>query len=201
MAYANDDDDLDGDMPSPKLLPIDTSVPAQAGPSSGGKIRFPSMASESQYSATSPTSPSMPRRTLSDSRASRGPAKSTGALDRVMETLFEEGTSPLSSPTPKTAPLAPEGQRDSVSRPPKLPVRSHTSPTLGKGAKSSGRQKERLCAKCTKVIEDGRWIQMEGGSVLCDRCWKNMYLPKVGLFLDMPNVCLMARILSVVPAV
>ena len=88
----------------------------------------------------------------------------TGA--QILVTFFEEGTSPLSSPTPKTAPLAPEGQRDSVSRPPKLPVRSHTSPTLGKGAKSSGRQKERLCTRCTNVIEDGRWIQMEGGSVL-----------------------------------
>ncbi|KZT71289.1 hypothetical protein DAEQUDRAFT_724238 [Daedalea quercina L-15889] len=175
LAYADDDDD-DERLPSPKLPPIDTSVPSQAGPSSGGKIRFPSMASESQYSVTSPTSPPMPRRTLSDSRASRGPAKSTGALDRVMETLFEEGPSPLSSPTPKTAPLAPEGQRDSVTRPPKLPVRSHTSPTLGKVTKT--RQKEWVCAKCTKVIEDGRWIQMEGGSVLCDRCWKNMYLPK-----------------------
>ncbi|EPS96800.1 hypothetical protein FOMPIDRAFT_136545 [Fomitopsis schrenkii] len=95
-----------------------------------------------------------------------------------METLFEEGASPLSSPPPKTAPLALEGQRDSVSRPPKLPVRSHTSPTLGKAGKTSNRQKERACAKCAKVIEDGRWIQMEGGSVLCDRCWKNMYLPK-----------------------
>ena len=119
-----------------------------------------------------------------------------------METLFEEGVSPLTSPAPKTAPLAPEGQRDSVSRPPKLPVRSHTSPTLGKGAKSSSsRQKERFCAKCTKVIEDGRWIQMEGGSVLCDRCWKNMYLPKVGLFLDVPNLCLTGGIAFAVPTV
>lgn len=198
LAYADDDDDLDDNLPSPKLQPIGTTVPEQAGPSSGGKIRFPSMASESQYSvATSPTSPLMPRRTLSDSRASRGPAKSTGALDRVMETLFEEGASPLSSPPPKTAPLALEGQRDSVSRPPKLPVRSHTSPTLGKAGKTSNRQKERACAKCAKVIEDGRWIQMEGGSVLCDRCWKNMYLPKVSLFLDMPkDVCLTTGIVS-----
>jgi hypothetical protein len=28
-------------------------------------------------------------------------------------------------------------------------------------------------------IEDGRWIQMDEGNVLCERCWKNMYLPKV----------------------
>ncbi|KAH9930727.1 uncharacterized protein B0H18DRAFT_993287 [Fomitopsis serialis] len=175
LAYADDDDD-DEELPSPKLPPINTSVPKQTGPSSGGKIRFPSMASESQYSVSSPASPTMPRRTLSDSRASRGPAKSTGALDRVMETLFEEAPSPLTSPAPKSAPLAPEGQRDSVSRPPKLPVRSHTSPTLGKITK--GRPKGRMCAKCTQVIDDGRWIQMEGGSVLCDRCWKNMYLPK-----------------------
>ncbi|EGN95511.1 hypothetical protein SERLA73DRAFT_186555 [Serpula lacrymans var. lacrymans S7.3] len=84
---------------------------------------------------------------------------------------------------------------------PKLPTRSHTSPshpvsnveerirrTGGKSESGSVRKRdrvlgefvkrERACARCEKKIEDGRWIQMDGGSVLCEQCWKNMYLPK-----------------------
>ncbi len=102
-----------------------------------------------------------------------------------METLFEEDpTSPTSTSGPSMSQLSDGHNRDS--KPPKLPVRSHTSPTLGAGRPDSrhiGKRKGpkvRVCVKCEKQIEDGRWIQMEGGSVLCDKCWKNMYLPKVG---------------------
>ena len=36
------------------------------------------------------------------------------------------------------------------------------------------------CLRCSKDIEDKRWISVENGrGVLCDKCWKNMYLPKV----------------------
>ena len=38
------------------------------------------------------------------------------------------------------------------------------------------------CLKCGGWIEDGRWIRMEGAGVMCDRCWKGMYLPKVSFF-------------------
>ena len=43
--------------------------------------------------------------------------------------------------------------------------------------------------RCEKAIEDGRWIQMEGGNVLCDKCWKNMYLPKVRLLFLIVSTC------------
>ena len=47
----------------------------------------------------------------------------------------------------------------------------------------SVRSRVRECVKCGKKIEDGRWIRAESGKgVLCDRCWKNMYLPKVSVF-------------------
>ena len=42
-----------------------------------------------------------------------------------------------------------------------------------------------------KTIDDGRWIQMEGGGVMCDKCWKNMYLPKVSA--RCLNVCVPAN--------
>lgn len=70
---------------------------------------------------------------------------------------------------------------------PKLPVRAKTT-TAENGATASGegrakerRKKEKVCVKCRKMIDDGRWIQVDTGSILCERCWKNMYLPKVRL--------------------
>ncbi|KZT57010.1 hypothetical protein CALCODRAFT_418532, partial [Calocera cornea HHB12733] len=39
-------------------------------------------------------------------------------------------------------------------------------------------RKERTCVKCGERIRDGRWIQREGSGVLCERDWKEMYLPK-----------------------
>ena len=42
------------------------------------------------------------------------------------------------------------------------------------------REKVMKCIRCSTDIEDKRWIRMENGKgVLCDKCWKNMYLPKV----------------------
>lgn len=80
-------------------------------------------------------------------------------------------------------------------RPPKLPARSYTSlhhphihservgvtgevACIWERGKGKGK-KDRICVRCDLKIEDGRWIQMDGGNVLCERCWKNMYLPKV----------------------
>ncbi|CDO73551.1 hypothetical protein BN946_scf185014.g21 [Trametes cinnabarina] len=203
LSPRSDDSSYDGLAPLPLATP---AKPVASGSSSGNqnKVRFPSMTnSESKYSSSSSStdSPRMPQRTLSSSTAgssytSRTVAKSTGALDRAMETLFED--SPL-SPTTSTGSrpfAAADAQRESVGlKSPKLPTRSHTSPTLpssssvrpdvGKSSSSSSgggaskRPKTRICVRCERVIDDGRWIQMEGGNVLCDKCWKNMYLPKL----------------------
>lgn len=52
--------------------------------------------------------------------------------------------------------------------------------TSGSSSSSSRKPRVRDCVRCGKRIEDGRWIRVESGKgVLCDRCWKNMYLPKV----------------------
>ncbi|KDR73623.1 hypothetical protein GALMADRAFT_212467 [Galerina marginata CBS 339.88] len=81
------------------------------------------------------------------------------------------------------------------SKPIKLPTRSLTSPQLerdkalaldggsgagagGRGAKAKAAKRPKTCLRCQKVIEDGRWVSVDGGGVLCERCWKGMYLPK-----------------------
>ncbi|KAJ7741553.1 hypothetical protein DFH07DRAFT_750989 [Mycena maculata] len=75
---------------------------------------------------------------------------------------------------------------------PKLPTRARTSPTSERyprdetkrtrdGADAATRpraQKTKVCVRCEKKIEDGKWVQVDGGGVLCEKCWKNMYLPK-----------------------
>ena len=46
----------------------------------------------------------------------------------------------------------------------------------------------RVCIRCEINIENGRWIKMDAGKgVLCERCWKNMYLPKVFYFMSFNN--------------
>lgn len=176
------------------------------------KIKFPTSSPRSSKSSESAYSTRIPARSLSAASSSysgygaRSTARSVGALDRAMETLFED--TPLSpttnasfSPLPPTEPLPivvdnRDSVRDSSGKPPKLPTRSHTSPIMTKpreldalkpsksvtsnsSASSSRTRKVKQCARCNKSIGDGRWIPMDGGRVLCDKCWKNMYLPKV----------------------
>ncbi|RDB21096.1 hypothetical protein Hypma_011867 [Hypsizygus marmoreus] len=66
---------------------------------------------------------------------------------------------------------------------PKLPARARTSTDRERGMDANREKKERVrkarvCLKCSHKIEDGRWVQMDNGGVLCEKCWKNMYLPK-----------------------
>ncbi|CAE6523294.1 unnamed protein product [Rhizoctonia solani] len=61
-----------------------------------------------------------------------------------------------------------------------LPTRSKTSISGSSTTSSVRRKRIRTCAKCEKRIDDGRWIKIDdgGNSVLCERDWKMMYLPK-----------------------
>jgi len=88
-----------------------------------------------------------------------------------------------SNTVPGHQPQSPDG-----GKPVKLPARSLTSvlgsaepSAKGKGVmkKEKAAKKVRTCLRCAKTIEDGRWVSVDGGGVLCERCWKNMYLPKV----------------------
>ncbi|KAJ7109514.1 hypothetical protein C8R44DRAFT_713656 [Mycena epipterygia] len=69
-------------------------------------------------------------------------------------------------------------------RAPRLPTRSRTSPTTERSVIRNDPKRERvarkpkICVRCEKKIDDGKWVQVDGGGVLCEKCWKNMYLPK-----------------------
>lgn len=79
-----------------------------------------------------------------------------------------------------------QGVSSPETRPPKLPTRSKTAgaPTERNSSLDANRvkkdrvRKTRVCVRCHTTIEDGRWVQVDGGGILCERCWKNMYLPK-----------------------
>lgn len=82
----------------------------------------------------------------------------------------------------------------------KLPMRSRTERESGLLARRAARAEEevvdanatpvqrkkrvRVCLRCEKKIEDGKWVKAENGGagILCVKCWKNMYLPKVSSF-------------------
>ena len=225
LAYAHSSDD-----DTPVVTPLDIRKSAVKGGTN--KVKFPTSASSDrryppgpsrQSSATSLRStlssrsaPSFvgPARTRSASAATQSTIKSTGALERAMETLIEEGASvsvlasgsvlaSIGGSAPGRGHGKPSrsntvaGPASPEQKPPKLPTRSHTSPShphihservglIGEVARirngGSTKRKDRRCAGCGSKIEDGRWIQMDGGSVLCECCWKNMYLPKVRVF-------------------
>ena len=175
LAYDNESDAL----PSPTLA-ASSIVPSSSGTevastmdSPKEKVLFPAFSPKTKPLA------SLPARSVSSGSAysysSRTTSKSTSALDRAMETLRERGEDPMSPPS-STLPLSPP------TKSPKLPVRARTTPAMSTkedGIEHRTRSRPRTCTKCSKRIEDGRWIKAEGAGVLCERCWKTMYLPKV----------------------
>ena len=79
-------------------------------------------------------------------------------------------------------------QSSNPTSPVKLPMRALTSPKFdrdkaldGTGVRKERVRKAKACLKCLKVIANERWVSVDGGGVLCEKCWKNMYLPKVSL--------------------
>jgi len=106
--------------------------------------------------------------------------------DTLSSPTTSEGTPHLAHPFLASAPES--MKRDS--KPLKLPTRSHTSPPArmsrsdvdakkpARSATSASSRRSRDCASCDTSVDDGKWIPMDGGGVLCDKCWKNMYLPK-----------------------
>ncbi|KAF7363565.1 hypothetical protein MSAN_01013100 [Mycena sanguinolenta] len=98
---------------------------------------------------------------------------------------------------PRERSFSPEARRrdfdDSASMRSRRSDRSPETRTAGKPAqtrqspvreRSATRNRERtprrpkVCVRCEKKIEDGKWVSVDGGGVLCEKCWKNMYLPK-----------------------
>ncbi|KZT26549.1 hypothetical protein NEOLEDRAFT_1177545 [Neolentinus lepideus HHB14362 ss-1] len=197
LAYADDTDEDEVGLMAPAVKPLAVN---NSNPTS--RVHFPSMSDNSEtakldYSRSTSSSASsssrgpanMPIRSISDASYTSS-RMGKGALDRAMETLFEDPTSPTSSTTSASfgvtstalAKSNTTANRGSSASAVKLPTRSHTSPTLhnhalGEGAKKRER-KVRECRRCERQIDDGRWVRTDSGGVLCERCWKNMYLPK-----------------------
>ncbi|KAF8586572.1 hypothetical protein K439DRAFT_1659657 [Ramaria rubella] len=117
-----------------------------------------SASSHSAYSAASgprfvrdDLSPASPRR--SHTTPTVGPRGGPGGL-----------SSPLGSVSPPGA-----GAARSIS----------DAKILRRGKEKEVVPRTRVCARCDCRIESGRWIRAETSqSVMCERCWKNMYLPK-----------------------
>ncbi|KZS88394.1 hypothetical protein SISNIDRAFT_490191 [Sistotremastrum niveocremeum HHB9708] len=136
------------------------------------KIVFPSLSASPPLRAQSaPRHP--PSRSVSSassyssasSTGTRMASKSTGAIGRALETLLEDTEAVgLTSPTGSAFP-------DVRGVPPR---RSHTTPSVSSIRKEKSKNADRICLKCEKKIEDGRWIQSDGGGVLCESCWKNI---------------------------
>lgn len=159
-----------------------TSRSANAGPSR----------TRSASSATHTTAPGGALERAMETLIEEGASVSVLASGSVLASLAGPSGSRASGKPNRSntvpGPVSPEH------RPPKLPARSYTSPhkphihservgvtgevTRVRERKGKGK-KVRICARCDLKIEDGRWIQMDEGNVLCERCWKNMYLPKV----------------------
>ena len=148
----------------------------------------------------------------SEGGASLMKSKSTGhqpSEDKDWDGGRSSSGPPSSSRPPPPSPGAKTHRSNTVQMPhsspetraPKLPTRSRTTPMLDRGKQHDstisdrdrdkvekvGEKRERVkrpkvCAKCSKTIDDGRWVQCDGGTVLCDMCWKSMYLPKVSCF-------------------
>ncbi|KAJ6597029.1 hypothetical protein DFH09DRAFT_1133432 [Mycena vulgaris] len=98
-----------------------------------------------------------------------------GRKNLTIETDENSGTKSHRSNTVQ-APHSPE------TRTAKLPTRARTSPTSERSRNDPKRErvarKPKVCIRCETTIDDGKWVQVDGGGVLCEKCWKNMYLPK-----------------------
>ncbi|KII89164.1 hypothetical protein PLICRDRAFT_53631 [Plicaturopsis crispa FD-325 SS-3] len=182
LAYADDDESQYEDSIPPGSPPI-KSAPIPTSPPNSGGVRFPtvddrdtgrmrknSVASSSDYTKSSTDSyiQAYGNYDLGSKSSLNGKGKNKG-LDRSAserpnvpgqrsQTLPGQAMSPTSPTSPPPVPSTPK--------------RSLTVPT-------HIREKvKRECVRCERRIEDGRWIQMDSGVVMCERCWKNMYLPK-----------------------
>ncbi|KDQ18057.1 hypothetical protein BOTBODRAFT_104437 [Botryobasidium botryosum FD-172 SS1] len=63
------------------------------------------------------------------------------------------------------------------------PTRSLTSPAGQSKKRGPSTREKKVCMRCEKTIEDGRWIPVDTdragkSGVLCEKDWKEMYLPK-----------------------
>ncbi|KAL0946731.1 hypothetical protein HGRIS_012910 [Hohenbuehelia grisea] len=168
-------------------------VRARAAASTKASQRSASSRSTSSRSSSNKSSSSGHRSNNSSGSGSLYPR--SRATDRGMETLEEDLDGEMahrenerpdaSSSDPHRSRTLPGSSRHSPDSrqkgPPSPVVRSRTSPSSQKSdsvGKAGSSRRVKDCVRCDKRVEDGRWVAVDGGGALCERCWKNMYLPK-----------------------
>jgi hypothetical protein len=182
------------------------SVSGSSGGRSGGISRRDGAGAETQNTSKSAGSVSSEgkSRLYGNSISSAGSGSSLRKLDTIAANDYydddEDGDSVLGgaggSKAQRSRTVQGMQSPEAAKKPIKLPMRSLTSPspkltdksltmdTTG-AVKKEVRKRVRTCLRCAKTIEDGRWVSVDGGGVLCEKCWKNMYLPKVRLFVHL----------------
>lgn len=143
----------------------------------------------------------------------RGVSRSNpqGVDRKLLDTLNEDslnngdgsfGLSALARMDPSVPPLPSSPPSASISIPSSsrapatagAPRRSRTTPSslLSPHLKKKDKGRVKDCVTCSKKIDDGRWVPVAAGSngkaesdqgVLCESCWKKMYLPRVSSLL------------------
>jgi hypothetical protein len=179
LAYAEGDNESDDDellargmvsarvQPSPSVSSTysDDHPPTKRASTEIGIDKALAVLLRSPTSTDTPLSPTSTKHT----RASKPPMRSlTSHVQR--------------DPPAQAAPIVRRGATISVaySGPSDKSRNDRSSQESTSSGLAKRREKVLTCLRCSKDIEDKRWISVENGrGVLCDRCWKNMYLPKV----------------------
>ncbi|KAF9053943.1 hypothetical protein BDZ89DRAFT_1056500 [Hymenopellis radicata] len=110
------------------------------------------------------------------SRPSLSKSKSTGK-QAYFERKEESNGLGVMSPSPANKSLPIRSNTVGVPYSPeakavKLPARARTERERSIEPSRKGSRRVKVC------VRYGRWIQVDSGGILCERCWKNMYLPK-----------------------
>jgi hypothetical protein len=141
------------------------------------RVLFPSGAaglSESPPSGA-PSAPSSVAEPRAGSLATRSVSSGSAYTSRTANALRGLEPVPEGAEAARKAAGAPDTDGR---RPPTRALTTPTSPSTRARPSVQRRPRERACVRCEKLVPDGRWIETDGPGVLCERCWKSMYLPK-----------------------
>ncbi|KAF7294820.1 hypothetical protein MIND_01019900 [Mycena indigotica] len=139
-----------------------------------GEESAPSVGSGGPAESVAKTSTSGSARSESPARRFRSPSSDSGSD-------YGDGAPPavVPAPTPRAG-HSRKGSRESAVSMRKVSQEKDVSRgrSPAPARRAAGGKKPKVCLRCEKTIEDGKWVAMDEGGVLCERCWKNLYLPK-----------------------
>ncbi|KAI0062324.1 hypothetical protein BV25DRAFT_1916232 [Artomyces pyxidatus] len=183
LAYARSDSEPDDDIPPVPPVPLSLVAALRASTSSsiypddaegGGEVDMGALMMDGPMSPESPMSPAGLKPVKLPTRSLTAPSQresGMGMLGRASVVGRRGGTisGAIGSGSGKEKEVDKEAEKDEA----KDSGRRSRSGSVAK------KPKPKSCVRCARTIDDGRWIRVENGKgVLCDKCWKNMYLPK-----------------------